>query len=192
MDALQALQQRVSVARLAGPVPDQQSQDSLFKAALRAPDHGMLRPWRFLTISGDDRLALGELFVSAQQADNPDMTEVRHQRMLAKPLRAPLIIVVIAVLTEHAKVPELEQLLSAGAAAQNMLVAAHAMGLGAMWRTGGMAYHPTVQLGLGLKEHERLLGFLYVGQIEGKPRELPNLSIEAFVSPWVPSRWVKT
>jgi nitroreductase len=57
-----------------------------------------------------------------------------------------------------------------------------------MWRTGGMAYHPTVQLGLGLKEHERLLGFLYVGQIEGKTRELPNLPLEDFVSPWMASR----
>jgi len=185
MDALHALQQRVSVARLAGPVPDQQTQDNLFKAALRAPDHCMLRPWRFLTISGDARLALGKLFASAQQADNPDMTDVQHQRMLSKPLRAPLIVVVIAVLTEHPKVPELEQLLSAGAAAQNMLVAAHAMGLGAIWRTGGMSYHPLVRHGLALQEHERLLGFLYIGQIEGKTRLIPSLPIEAFVSPWV-------
>jgi len=187
MDALQALQNRVSVGRLSGPVPDEQTQDNLFKAALRAPDHGMLRPWRFLTIAGDDRLALGELFVSAQKADNPQMTEVEHQRMLAKPLRAPLIVVVIAVLSEHPKVPELEQLLSAAAAAQNMLVAAHAMGLGAMWRTGGMAYHPSVLVGLGLKSHERLLGFLYIGQITGKTRLLPELPVEAFVSAWTPA-----
>ncbi|MFT4632828.1 MAG: nitroreductase [Candidatus Azotimanducaceae bacterium] len=184
MDALQALQQRVSVARLTGPVPDQQTQDNLFKAALRAPDHCMLRPWRFLTISGDAREALGELFVIAQQVDSPDMTAVQQQRMLAKPMRAPLIVVVIAVLTEHAKVPELEQLLSAGAAAQNMLVAAHAMGLGAIWRTGGMSYHPAVRQGLGLDEHERLLGFLYIGQIEGKTRLIPSLPIETFVTAW--------
>jgi nitroreductase len=144
----------------------------------------MLRPWRFLTISGDAREALGELFVIAQQVDSPDMTAVQQQRMLAKPMRAPLIVVVIAVLTEHAKVPELEQLLSAGAAAQNMLVAAHAMGLGAIWRTGGMSYHPAVRQGLGLDEHERLLGFLYIGQIEGKTRLIPSLPIETFVTAW--------
>jgi nitroreductase len=91
---------------------------------------------------------------------------------------------VIAALTEHPKVPELEQLLSAGAATQNMLVAAHAMGLGAIWRTGGMSSHTLVRQGLAIKDHERLLGFLYIGQIEGKTRLIPSLAVDAFVTPW--------
>ena len=184
MDALEALQQRVSAARLVGEVPAPEVLDNLFKAALRAPDHGMLRPWRFLTISGDARLALGELFLKAQRADVPEMTEIQCQRAQAKPLRAPLIIVVVATLTEHPKVPELEQLLSAGAAAQNLLVAAHAMGLGAMWRTGAMAYHDVVRQGLGLQAHERLIGYLYIGEVQSKSRVLPNLAVADFVTAW--------
>ncbi|MEJ6682524.1 MAG: nitroreductase [SAR86 cluster bacterium] len=184
MDALEALQQRVSAARLVGEVPAPDVLDNLFKAALRAPDHGMLRPWRFLTISGDARLALGELFLQAQRADVPEMTEIQCQRAQAKPLRAPLIIVVVATLTEHPKVPELEQLLSAGAAAQNLLVAAHAMGLGAMWRTGAMAYHDVVRQGLGLQANERLIGYLYIGEVQSKSRLLPTLAVADFVTAW--------
>ena len=151
---------------------------------MRAPDHGLLKPWRFLTISGAARLALGDLFVKAQLADDPDMTAAQCQRAREKPLRAPLIIVVVAVITADSKVPKVEQLLSAGAAAQNILLAAFALGLGAIWRTGAMAYHQVVREGLELQAHEQIVGYLYLGERQGKPRLLPSVSVSEFVSAW--------
>ena len=184
MDALEALQQRTSAAKLTGDVPAPKVLDNLFKAALRAPDHGLLKPWRFLTISGAARLALGDLFVKAQLADDPDMTAAQCQRAREKPLRAPLIIVVVAVITADSNVPKVEQLLSAGAAAQNILLAAFALGLGAIWRTGAMAYHQVVREGLELQAHEQIVGYLYLGERQGKPRLLPSVSVSEFVSAW--------
>ena len=189
MDALALLHERVSVARLGGDMPDQAVLDNLFKAALRAPDHGMLRPWRFLTIGGDARLALGDLFVAAQ--GDAVLSDLEIARLRSKTLRAPLIVVVVAVLTEHPKIPQLEQLLSAAAAAQNLLLAAHAQGLGAIWRTGDMAYHEVVRAGLGVAAHEQIVWYLYVGQVEGKTHLLPNLSVAAYVTDWPGARPVE-
>ena len=184
MDALEALQQRVSVPRLGGEIPAGKVLENLFQAALRAPDHAQLKPWRFLLISGESREALGDLFVKAQLEDDPTLNDIKQQKARGKPLRAPLIVVVIAVLKDRSKVPEIEQILSAGAAAQNMLVAAHAQGLGAMWRTGSMAYHATVLAGLGLSSHEKLLGYLYLGDIEGRTRAAPELNSKDYFKTW--------
>lgn len=184
MDALQALHTRVSVPRVGGEPPGEEVLDNMFKAALRAPDHALLRPWRFLIVRGKARQRLGELFVEAQLADDPGMSEAMIEKARSKPLRAPMLIVAIAAIKEHPKVPEVEQIISTGAAAQNMLLAAHAQGVGAMWRTGSMAYHPLVAKGLGLGANERIVGFLYVGEIEGKTREAARLSPENFVDEW--------
>ena len=184
MDALEALQGRVSAARLVGEVPSQCILDNMFKAALRAPDHAQLRPWRFLLVSGDARDKLGDLFVQAQLEDDPDLSDIAIGKARSKPLRAPLIIVVIANVQSHPKVPEVEQLLSTGAAVQNMLVAAYAQGIGAMWRTGSMAYHATVLKELGLTSHEKLIGFLYVGEINGKRRVARPLDTDKYFRSW--------
>ncbi|MEK9823587.1 MAG: nitroreductase family protein, partial [Gammaproteobacteria bacterium] len=89
-----------------------------------------------------------------------------------------------ACITEHPKVPEVEQVLSAGAVAQNMLIAAHALGLGAMWRTGSMAYDAIVNEGLGLAANEQVVGYLYLGEIDGRQKPLPSLDVEAYVQHW--------
>jgi len=184
MDALDALKTRVSCPRLEGEIPDRIMMENLFHAALRVPDHGQLRPWRFLLISGSGRERLGDLFAKAQRQDDPELSDVAVEKARQKPSRAPLIIVIITTPKTHPKVPEIEQLLSAGASVQNMLVAAHAQGLGAMWRTGGMAYHPTVMDGLGLEENEKIVGFLYVGEISGKTRSAPELDAAQYFAAW--------
>ena len=184
MDALEALHLRVSAPRLGGEVPSRVILDNMFKAALRAPDHAQLRPWRFLLVAGTDRDRLGDVFVQAQLQDDPELSDAAIAKARGKPRRAPLIIVVIASTREHPKVPEIEQLLSAGAAAQNMLIAAHAQGIGAMWRTGGMAYHATVLHALGLQSNEKLMGFLYVGSIDGKSRVARHLETAEYFKSW--------
>ena len=184
MDALDLLLNRVSVTRLCEPAPDADQLDLLFRAALRAPDHGQLHPWRFLIVEGDARGKLGELFAAALQARQTDASDEALQKARNMPLRAPMLIVVIASPKAHPKVPEGEQLLAAGCAAHGLLLAAHAQGIGAVWRTGEFAYDPHVMKGLGLAEQERLLGFLYLGTPEGRIRSAPVLEPEAFVSAW--------
>ncbi|MCY1216838.1 putative NAD(P)H nitroreductase YdjA [compost metagenome] len=184
MEALDALLNRVSLARLQEPAPDAAQREVLFRAALRAPDHGYLRPWRFLCIEGAAREKLGELFVSAVLARDPHVPEAVTTKARNMPMRAPLVVVVIARLQSGHKVPEVEQLLSAGCAAHSILLAAHAQGLGAIWRTGEMAYDLNVAAGLGLAENERVVGFLYLGSAEGERRAAPELAPADFVQSW--------
>lgn len=185
MDALEALHTRVSVSRVGDQPPDDDALENIFKAALRAPDHALLRPWRFLVIREEGRAHLGKLFAEATRADDPEADDNALQKAASKPFRAPLLVVAIARIMPHPKVPEVEQIVSTGAAMQNMLIAAHAQGVGAMWRTGGMAYHPVVQKGLGLDPNERVVGFLYLGEIEGgRVRNVPDMKVDDFFEQW--------
>lgn len=184
MDALEALHNRTSVPKLADPAPSGKCLDNICRAAFRAADHAVLRPWRFLLVSGDARERLGDLFAEAAMAREPAMDEAGLARLRAKPLRAPLIIVTISCHREHPKVPELEQDLSAAAATQNMLLAAYAQDVGAFWRTGSMAYDPVVRQGLGLAVNEKIIGFLYLGRKDGATKRLSDPDIADYFSYW--------
>ncbi len=184
MDALIALQTRTSSPRLNTPGPTAQQMQALYRSAARAADHALLQPWRFIVIDGDSRDKLGALFVKASLMNNPDMSGAEQDRLSAKALRAPLILVVVASLTEHPKVPAIEQKLSAAAAAQNILVAAFAQDLGAVWRTGDVAYSATVKEGLGLGPQEDIIGFIYLGTPAVPPRSAPEVDTSTFVSEW--------
>ncbi|MEE8056710.1 MAG: nitroreductase family protein [Pseudomonadales bacterium] len=189
MDAIKLLHSRNSAPKLREPAPRGEVLADMLKAALRAPDHSWLRPWRFLTIEGEARSCLGELFVTsaAQQravANEQPLTDVESNKLANKALRAPLIIVVIAPIKEHPKVPAVEQIISAGCAAQSILLAAHAHGFAGVWRTGANAYDENVKQGLGLTKNEQLVGFLYLGTIDGHYKPLRELPIEDFCQPW--------
>lgn len=183
-NAIGLLLTRASAARLEDPGPDARALDLIFRAALRAPDHGRLRPWRFLVIEGDARARLGELMAAALLRGSPAATEEELARERMKPLRAPLIVVVVARIRENARIPEVEQLLSAGAAAQTVLLAAHGLGYGAIWRTGSPAYDGLVKEGLGLEPGDGIVGFLYIGRAAGAPPPLPRPEPSAFVTHW--------
>jgi nitroreductase len=184
MKALDALHSRISFPKLGDPVPAQEVLDNIYKSAFRAADHAVLRPWRFLVIRGESRARLGELFVSAASADRPDITEAEKLKLRNKPLRAPLILVTVVNPREHPKVPACEQELSAAAATQNMLIAAYAQGVGAMWRTGSMAYHPLVMAGLGLASHEKIIAFVYIGSIDSAAKNLIEADLKAHFRDW--------
>lgn len=184
MDALEALLQRVSVAKLQAPAPDTQQREALFRAATRAADHKHLQPWRFLIIEEKGLDQLGELFCKAVLAEDSQVPAHALESLRKKPQRAPMILVAIASCQEHPKVPVIEQVVSTGAAVQNMLVAAHALGLGAFWRTGAMAYHPTVLKGLGLEASEQIVGYLYLGTpVKAVPSPHPT-DLARFFSTW--------
>jgi len=166
MDALEALLGRRTVppARMTGPGPDAAALERMFAAAAAAPDHGRLRPWRFLLVEGEARRALGELFARGLAEDDPDLDPAELARQREAPLRAPVIVLAIAVLDpDHPKIPEIEQIAAAAAAIQNLLLAAHALGFAGKWTTGRPAYSEGVRRGLGLGPNERILGILYLG-----------------------------
>jgi len=184
MDALDALLNRVSVPRLVDPAPDAAQRELLFRAALRAPDHGQLRPWRFLTVEGDARTRMGELFAEALRVTDAEVADEALTKARGMPLRAPLLVVVIARTQTHPKVPESEQVIAAGCAAHGILLAAHAQGIGAVWRTGDMAYNAHVAKGLGLAADEQIIAYLYLGTPERELRRAPELAVDDFVSAW--------
>jgi nitroreductase len=179
MDALIALQTRTSAPRLTEPAPSASQLEQILRAGLRAPDHGMLRPWRFLLIEGDARHKLAQMFVDTTQPDS----EERRQKLLTTPLRAPLIIVAVANIKEG-KVRASEQVCSTAAAIQNMAVASHALGYASIWLTGAVAYDPRVKVGLGLQDTDEIVGYLYVGTATVQDRPIPQHNLRDFVQHW--------
>ncbi len=184
MDVLTQLQTRVSRPLLTAPGPTSEQYNDLIKAALRAPDHAQLRPYRFIKVTGDQRLKLGQLLLTAALKQNPELPEAQQEKLKKAPLRAPDLLLPILCPQEHPKVPEQEQLLSLGAAVGNLLNAASVMGVGAMWRSGLVSYEPSLAEGLGLKPHEKLYGFIYLGTPAGKPKPVPQNKVEDFLSEW--------
>lgn len=184
MDALELLQQRVSVGRLVAPAPTAEQREVMFQAAMRAPDHKLLRPWRFLTIEGERLRALGELLAEAARQQGGEVPEAAIEKARNNPLRAPLVVVAIACLQDHPKVPHSEQLLAAGCAAHGVLLAAQAQGLGGMWRSGELSFSSHVAQGLGVSANEQVIGFIYLGTPEKPLRAPAPAELGAFVKPW--------
>lgn len=181
-DTLEVLQHRVSHPRLTDPAPSAEQMRTLYKAALRAPDHAWLRPWRFIEVSGDKRRTLGELMAESAKKDTPDLEEKQYTKLLNAPLRAPMVLVVWASITEHPKVPAIEQILATGAAVTNLLNGAHALGLGAIWRTGTAAYSPSLKEQLGIDAEDAVVGFIYLGTPAGEGKPIPELDPEGYVT----------
>lgn len=185
---LQFLDDRRSVPsrQLGEPGPDPATLRRMLQSAVRVPDHGKLVPFRFLHITGPARLVLGDALAERTLARDPDAPAAAVEKDRARFSHAPDIVTVIARLTPGHKVPEQEQLLSAGSACFALLQAAQAMGFGAQWLTGWMAYDEVVAKRLGLDEHERIVGFIHIGtpRMEAPERERPDAA--ALLSEWRP------
>lgn len=179
--ALDFLMSRQSHWPLVEPAPAPAEIDLVIDAALRAPDHGQLRPWRFVTIQGDARQALGEVFVAAARARDPGADA---ERFRIKALAAPLVIALGVHLQPGHKVPESEQLLSGGAAAMNMLNALHILGYGGFWASGANSHDERVREALGFERNDRLVGFLYVGTPKVASQDALRPPRNRFVSEW--------
>ena len=183
-DALELLLKRNSAPKLTAPGPEAEALAMILAAGLRAPDHAWLTPWRFLTVKGERRNALGEVLAQALAERDPTATPAALDKARQAPLRAPLVIVVMAVIQEHPKVPPVEQRLAAGCAAQAMMLAAEAQGYAAIWRTGDAAFDRRVVDALGGAENEEIVGFIYVGTRAGPSKPLPAREIDDYVSDW--------
>jgi nitroreductase len=181
---IDSLLSRASIKSLGEPGPDDAQLRAILKAAVRAPDHGKLRPWRFYLVRGDARLPLSELFVAGVKRREPGASEAQIDKERKKPLGAPLTIAVVAKTIAGHKVPEIEQILSTGAAAMNILNAIHMLGLAAKWVTGANCYDPVFKQDFGLDPADQLIGFIHVGTPTEKiaPPERPNPA--EFVVEW--------
>lgn len=185
MDAITLLHERSSMGKLRAPAPSPEQLEAIYRAALRAPDHKELRPWRFIEFSGEGLERLGELFAEAEFHEDPHASDSLLNSARKKPLRAPMVIAVIAKVTpDIPKVPKIEQVISAGCAAHGILLATHALGLGAMWRSGKYAFDPTVRKGLGLDEDDEVVAFIYLGTLGGRHKPVPIHQISDFVERW--------
>ena len=187
LDALSLLAERRSAGKLTDPAPPSEVLDRVLTAALRAPDHGNLRAFRVLVIEGDARHALGALMADAAQRENPSIEAAGLESTKKKALRAPMILAIACTPKPSPKVPEIEQVLTAGCVAHAILIGLQAEGFGAMWRTGGPAYDAGVKVGLGLRAEDHIVGFLYVGTVASEPPALPRPSLADHVLRWTPS-----
>lgn len=187
MDAIEAMLTRPTVpqARMVGPGPDAADLARILACGAAAPDHGKLAPWRFLVVQGEGRVALGELFARAVLVANPAAPAAEVEKQRQSPLRAPLIVVVVARLDPaHPKIPVWEQRDSAAAAAQNILLAAHALGFAGKWSTGKNATDAVIKAGLGVAPHEAITGFLYLGSLAGPVSPSHRPALDSVVTPW--------
>lgn len=166
MDVLEAIRTRRSIGQVTADRPTREEIETILDAATWAPTHYVTQPWRFVVIADDERVELGRVMAQSKLRrmieEGRDVTG-EEEKLIAKALRAPVIIAVGVEPAEGAKVVPIEEIEAGAAAVQNMLLAAHGIGLGAMWRTGDPAYDPEVLTHLGLSERASLLGFVYVG-----------------------------
>jgi nitroreductase len=183
-ETLAFLQQRNSAPKLTDPAPDDAQLEQIFRAALRAPDHAWLRPGRFVCIAGERREAFGKILEECLVERKADADEAARTKARNAPLRAPLLVVAVAKLTEHPKVPAIEQRLSVGCAAHSVLLATEALGYAGIWRTGDAAFDRNVMNGLGLADNEEIIGFLYLGSRDGTAKSIPDLEPGDYVSQW--------
>jgi nitroreductase len=152
-----------SAKSMTGPGPSASELDLILEAAARVPDHGKLAPWHFIVFEGEARTDFGELLAGCVLLDDAQASEERLRLERERFLRAPVIVAVVSRVREGVPIPEWEQVLSAGAACQNLVLAAHALGYVANWITDWCAYHPRIRDRLGLKSGERIAGFVYLG-----------------------------
>jgi nitroreductase len=184
MELLQGLLNRVSIHRLESPAPTSAQLEIMLQAALRAPDHANLKPWRSVMVAGQGLAELGQIMHQAQLERAPESDPQTLERCSNMPHRAPSILVLIASPKEHPKVPEAEQIQATAAAGHAILLAAHAQNIGAVWRTGWVVSHPMIREAFDIKEHEQIIAMIYLGTPSVTPRPAPTVSSQDFIKHW--------
>jgi nitroreductase len=182
--AIESLLTRRSVGQLSEPAPVDDELAQILEAGLRAPDHGRLRPWRFVTIRGEARTPFSAMLIDALKRRDPNASVAMVERIRTRILGVPLIVAIGARIKSDGPIPEIEQLLSAGAAAANVLNAAHALGYGGMWVTGAHTYDRYVNEMLGFTWPDRLVGLVYLGTAQTEPPVWPRPALSDHVRVW--------
>lgn len=179
------LSRRSTVARMMdGPGPTDADLRKIMEAGMRVPDHGRLTPWRFIVIRGDARDTIGKVIAESFKKNNPDAIEEQIEMEQERLTRAPVVVAVVSKVRKGHKIPEWEQVLSAGAACQTMLIAAQAMGYAAQWLTEWYAYDADVKTAVGAGADDEIAGFVYFGNEMADAKERGRPEYDAIVSEW--------
>lgn len=166
-----AIKRRRSIGKMTSRVPDRSLIERILEAGTWAPNHHLTEPWRFFVLHGDARTQLGGVMaaVAASREHTDEAGKAAAERAAGKPLRAPWIIALAVEPSDDPSIPEIEELAAGCAAAQNMLLAADALGLAAIWRSGWITFEPEITAFFGLSSRARMLGFIYVGYSAMEP-----------------------
>lgn len=178
MNSIDLLLNRQSNPFLTAPAPTGSILENILKAGMKAPDHGALTPWRFIIAEGEGLDKLSTIYSKAILETSSDSKKIEKVKKM--PYRAPMIIIITTRYQTHEKVPEKEQLITAGCAAHAMQMAAYAQGFGAMWRTGELSYNNTVKEALDIDLKEDIVGYLYVGTIKKELPQKPEKSYQSY------------
>ena len=192
MGVLEAIRTRRSVGKVRPERPPREAIVAVVEAATWAPNHRLTEPWRFVVLAGEARHAFGAAMAAAQAAGRPAPADEAAKaaardadaKTAAKALRAPVVIAIAVEPVVGPKVVEIEEVTAGAAAIQNMLLAAHALGLAAIWRTGAPSYDPAIKAFFGLTPGAHLLGFVYLGYPDGAPPERERTPAER-VTRWL-------
>lgn len=180
---LLATRRSVPIPALVAPAPEGAELSQMLTEATRVPDHGKLAPWRFILFRGEAAAAIGaELADLAERRESQPLSEGRRAYEEARFTRAPLVVGVVSTAKPHFKIPEWEQVLSAGAATMNLIHAAHARGYGANWITEWVAYDEEAKALMGVAPEEKMVGFVYIGTPSETPSDRPRPDLAAVVS----------
>jgi nitroreductase len=169
------------------PVPEDELM-ALLRLAARVPDHRRVHPFRFITIEGEARQALGEVLAQAFAASVRDASAEAIDLERGRFMRAGAVVCLVASPDPEHKTPEWEQMLTTGAVGQNLVIAAGAAGYAAQWLTEWYSYDEAVAEALGLSAQERIAGFIYIGEADAAPMERARMSADALTSRWTPPR----
>ncbi|MGD9868869.1 MAG: nitroreductase [Hyphomicrobiales bacterium] len=170
--------------KLGEPGPDAQTLRRILTAGARVPDHKKLEPWRFILFEGEARAAFGKVLADACLEEDRNASPGRLEMERARFTRAPVIVAVISRPVENPGAPEWEQILSCGAVCQNLLHAANALGFSGQWITEWYAYSPRIHAALGLKDNEKVAGFVYIGTAQAAPEERDRPDLGRVVTHW--------
>ncbi len=183
-EALELLKTRTSpkAQDLAEPAPNDRQLNEILSVAARVPDHGMMKPWRFIVLPKETRGPLAEKIAANFRAGNPNATDAEVEKQRARFGGSPLIVTVVCKVAPNPKVPDVEQLLSAGAACMNLLNAAHALGFAANWLTGWAAFDASSRELFGLAANEQIVGFIHIGTVKGEVFQRPRPDMAQIVS----------
>lgn len=174
----------VGIAFLQEPGPTPSELEQILTIGTRVPDHGKITPWRLVLIAGEDRIKAGEALATIAQQNSPDLDQASLDIERQRFLPAPLTIGVISSPKAHPKVPEFEQLLSAGNVAFNLMHAAYSLGFAASWVTRWYAFDAASAAMLGAREGERFVGFVHIGTPTTTIEDRPRPVLADIVSRW--------
>ncbi|MEG9883186.1 MAG: nitroreductase [Hyphomicrobiales bacterium] len=166
---------------LGKPGPSDAQLKQILQVGIRVPDHGKLAPWRFILFRECAREAIGAVLEARYRTLNPDAKETMLAFERNRFMRAPVVVAVVSTAMTHPKIPQWEQLLSAGAVCQNILIAATAMEFGVQWITEWCAYDPEITQAMGLGKSEKIAGFIYLGTANGVVTERARPDLNALI-----------